>query len=77
MAVLVNKLKPAGVIHAATDWQNYAEHILVVLSENADLKNTSPSYAEKPNYRPNTKYEERGKRLGHGVWDIVFKKIKN
>lgn len=79
VAMLVNKLKPAGLIHAATDWENYAEHILDVLSDSADLVNAAPEtatsgYVEKPCYRPLTKYEARGQRLGHGVWDIVFKK---
>jgi len=74
VATLVKKLKPNGVLHVATDWQNYAEHILQTLEENQDLKNTAADYAAKPDYRPNTKYEERGKRLGHGVWDIVFEK---
>jgi tRNA (guanine-N7-)-methyltransferase len=71
---LVKKLKPNGQIHVATDWQNYAEHILQVLAENPDLKNTATDYAPKPDYRPGTKYEARGIRLGHGVWDLVFEK---
>jgi tRNA (guanine-N7-)-methyltransferase len=71
---LVKKLTPNGQIHVATDWQNYAEHILQVLSENPDLKNTAIDYAPKPDYRPGTKYEARGIRLGHGVWDLVFEK---
>lgn len=77
VAMLVKKLTPGGRIHVATDWENYAEHILEVLSQNADLRNTSsdPSgYAPKPDYRPDTKYEKRGIRLGHGVWDLVFEK---
>ena len=73
---LLNKLKPNGVIHVATDWEHYAEHILEVLSANNALRNTATDYAPKPAYRPNTKYEERGKRLGHGVWDIVFEKLE-
>lgn len=120
---LVAKLKPGGQIHVATDWQNYAEHVLAVLTTNSDLKNTvvdAPSAAsfvsaegelltdsalwvggsssvvgsvvpegtapidnpilakgcsERPSYRPDTKYEHRGIRLGHGVWDLLFKKI--
>lgn len=72
--MLVKKLKPNGQIHVATDWENYAEHILEVLNANQDLSNTADGYAVKPDYRPNTKYEERGLRLGHGVWDIVFEK---
>lgn len=71
---LVKKLEPKGHIHVATDWENYAEHILEVLSANKDLTNTAQDYAPKPGYRPDTKYEARGIRLGHGVWDLVFAK---
>lgn len=74
VAGLVNKLAPNGQIHVATDWENYAEHILEVLQANPDLKNTADGYAPKPDYRPGTKYEARGVRLGHGVWDLVFQK---
>ncbi len=72
--MLVSKLKPEGHIHVATDWENYAEHILAVLAANDDLSNTATDYAPKPSYRPGTKYEDRGVRLGHGVWDLVFAK---
>jgi len=74
---LVEKLSADGVIHVATDWQNYAEHVLEVLSENSKLRNLSnhdSGYSEKPSYRPETKYERRGIKLGHGVWDILFQK---
>lgn len=71
---LLTKLRPGGRIHVATDWENYAEHILEVLSANPDLRNTAKDYAPKPDYRPGTKYEARGIRLGHGVWDLVFEK---
>ena len=74
VAMLVSKLKQNGVIHVATDWQNYAEHILAVLGADQALENMAEDYAEKPEYRPDTKYEARGIRLGHGVWDLVFKK---
>lgn len=104
VAMLVKKLKVGGQIHVATDWENYAEHVLAVLTANADLGNTvsdAPSAehfvskdneilkdseqwpagitlaqgcAQKPEYRPHTKYEARGIRLGHGVWDLVFTK---
>ncbi len=77
VAMLVRKLAPGSRVHVATDWENYAEHILEVLSQNEDLRNTSsdPSgYAPKPDYRPDTKYEKRGIRLGHGVWDLIFEK---
>ena len=72
--MVVRKLAPSGQIHVATDWENYAEHILEMLSANSDIKNTVADYAPKPDYRPDTKYEARGLRLGHGVWDLVFEK---
>ena len=70
----VRKLQPGGVLHVATDWQPYAEHILEVLQAESDLANTSADYAPQPDYRPTTKYERRGERLGHGVWDLIFKR---
>ncbi|MEJ5128137.1 tRNA (guanosine(46)-N7)-methyltransferase TrmB [Comamonas sp. MYb21] len=72
VAQLVAHLKPGGYIHCATDWQPYAEQMLEVLSANPDLKNTADGYAPQPEYRPLTKFENRGLRLGHGVWDLVF-----
>ena len=74
--LLVKKLKPGGYFHAATDWENYAEAMLAVLSEGDRLKNTSPiqCYCPCPEYRPLTKFEQRGIRLGHGVWDLIFSK---
>jgi tRNA (guanine-N7-)-methyltransferase len=75
VALLCEKLKPGGYLHAATDWQEYAEHILAVLSAETRLANTAVDYAPKPDYRPLTKFEQRGIKLGHGVWDIVFRKI--
>lgn len=71
---LVAKLKPKGIIHVATDWENYAEHILQVLIQEPMLTNTAQEYAAKPSYRPLTKYENRGMNLGHGVWDLLFEK---
>lgn len=72
IAALVQKLKPGGYIHAATDWQDYAEQMLAVLMAEPQLKNTAQDYAPRPDYRPLTKFEQRGLRLGHGVWDLVF-----
>ncbi|QJC55814.1 tRNA (guanine-N(7)-)-methyltransferase [Polaromonas vacuolata] len=72
---LVARLKPGGYLHCATDWQPYAEQILEVLSAEPTLKNTASDYAEKPAYRPLTKFENRGIKLGHGVWDIVFERV--
>ena len=68
----LKKLKHGAVLHVATDWENYAEQILTLFEIERGLSNTASSYAIKPAYRPLTKYEERGKRLGHGVWDIIF-----
>ena len=75
VALLCEKLKSGGYLHAATDWQEYAEHILAVLSAEPRLANTAADYAPKPDYRPLTKFEQRGIKLGHGVWDIVFRKV--
>jgi tRNA (guanine-N7-)-methyltransferase len=73
--MLVSRLKPGGTIHCATDWENYAEQMLEVLSADPQLENTAATYAERPAYRPMTKFEARGLRLGHGVWDLVFRRI--
>jgi len=72
-----SKLKRGGHLHMATDWQNYAEQMLEVLSAAAGFRNTSASgdYVPRPEYRPETKFERRGQRLGHGVWDLVFERI--
>jgi tRNA (guanine-N7-)-methyltransferase len=77
VAQLARRLKTGGYIHCATDWQPYAEQMLAVLSAEPLLGNTSGDpawngYAPKPDYRPLTKFENRGLRLGHGVWDLVF-----
>lgn len=74
-ALLTEKLKPGGYLHAATDWHEYAEQILAVLGTTPGLQNTATDYAPRPAYRPQTKFETRGLKLGHGVWDIVFRKI--
>ncbi len=73
-ARLVTRLAPGGVIHCATDWQPYAEQMLDVLSATPGLENTASGYAERPGYRPLTRFEARGLQLGHGVWDLVFKR---
>ena len=76
IAKLAARLKPGGYLHCATDWQPYAEQILEVLGAEPALQNTSPDgYAPKPDYRPLTKFENRGIKLGHGVWDVVFKRL--
>ena len=72
---LAQRLRPGGYLHCATDWQPYAEQMLEVLSAEPLLRNTTAGYAPKPAYRPLTKFESRGLKLGHGVWDLVFEKI--
>jgi len=76
---LARHLKPGGYLHLATDWQPYAEQMLEVLSAEPLLANTAPAggdgYAPKPGYRPLTKFENRGLQLGHGVWDLVFRRL--
>jgi tRNA (guanine-N7-)-methyltransferase len=74
VSLLASKLKSSGYIHVATDWEEYAQWILAVLSVEPTLQNTAADYATRPDYRPLTKFEARGLRLGHGVWDIVFRK---
>ena len=74
VALLVERMKPGAYLHAATDWQEYAEQILAVLSAAPTLINTADGYAPRPGYRPQTKFESRGLKLGHGVWDIIFRR---
>lgn len=71
---LLPKLKSGGYVHMATDWEEYAVQMLEVLSSFDALQNTAADYAPTPDYRPETKFEARGKRLSHGVWDLVFRK---
>ena len=73
--LLCGKLKIGAYLHVATDWQEYAEWVLEVLSAEPQLQNTAADYAEKPSYRPLTKFENRGIKLGHGVWDMVFTRV--
>lgn len=74
---IAGHLKPGGHFHMATDWENYAEHMMEVMSVAPDFRNTQPQgeYTPRPDYRPLTKFEQRGQRLGHGVWDLIFEKI--
>ncbi|MDX8380020.1 MAG: tRNA (guanosine(46)-N7)-methyltransferase TrmB [Gallionella sp.] len=71
---LMQKLKPGAYIHVATDWQDYAEQVLAVLNAEPLLENTASDYAPRPDYRPLTKFEQRGINLGHGVWDLLFRR---
>ena len=72
VARLASRLAPGATLHCATDWEPYAEQMLEVLSAEPLLVNTAPGYAPRPDYRPLTKFEARGLKLGHGVRDLVF-----
>lgn len=74
LARLLPRLAPGGYIHCATDWEPYAQQMLEVLSAEPLLESTAAGFAPRPDYRPLTKFENRGLRLGHGVWDVVFRK---
>lgn len=76
LSLVASRLQGGGVFHAATDWQEYAEWMLEAFAQVPIFDNTAGvgQYAPKPDYRPETKFERRGLRLGHGVWDIVFEK---
>jgi tRNA (guanine-N7-)-methyltransferase len=74
VALLASRLKSGGYVHCATDWEEYAAQMLEVLCAEPQLGNTVAGYAPRPDYRPLTKFEERGLNLGHGVWDLVFRR---
>jgi len=76
VALVNTKLRPGGVLHMATDWQDYAEHMMAVMNDSAGFVNTAGKgcFAERPGWRPETKFERRGAGLGHGVWDLLFEK---
>ncbi|MGA7951695.1 MAG: tRNA (guanosine(46)-N7)-methyltransferase TrmB [Thiobacillaceae bacterium] len=74
--LLAQKLAPGGCLHCATDWQDYAIQMLQVLSAEPLLANTAEGYAPRPQWRPLTRFEQRGLRLGHGVWDLLFRRIE-
>lgn len=71
-ALAASRLQPGGRLHFATDWQEYADHALAVLAATPTLRNTGAGFVARPAWRPETKFERRGMRLGHGVWDLVF-----
>lgn len=75
--LVIKKIKIEGQLHCATDWQEYAEHMLSVLSAEPNLANLGldSGYSPRPETRPLTKFEQRGQRLGHGVWDLLFKRV--
>ena len=74
VALLASRLAPDGYLHCATDWQPYAEQMLQVLQAEPTLANTAQGYAPRPAWRPLTKFEARGLNLGHGVWDLLFRR---
>jgi tRNA (guanine-N7-)-methyltransferase len=71
---LAQRLGPGGYLHVATDWEDYATDVLAAASAEPLLVNTTALFAPRPAYRPATKFEQRGLKLGHGVWDIVFER---
>ena len=75
--LLRKKLKVGGLFHMATDWEHYAKHMMKVMNASEGFENTAGKdhYLPRPDYRPLTKFEQRGQRLGHGVWDLIFKKV--
>ena len=77
VSLLASKLKPGGYVHAATDWEEYAQQILEVFESEPLLENTADDFAPRPEYRPLTKFEQRGLKLGHGVWDVVFRRKRD
>lgn len=74
VALIASRLAPGGYLHCATDWEEYAQWMLGILSAEPTLVNTADGFAPRPAYRPLTKFENRGLRLGHGVWDLVFRR---
>ncbi|HHH48703.1 MAG TPA: tRNA (guanosine(46)-N7)-methyltransferase TrmB [Gammaproteobacteria bacterium] len=76
-ALVAQKLKPGGVFHLATDWRDYAEQMLTVMEAASAYRNLAGTgeYSPRPDWRPLTKFEQRGQRLGHGVWDLLFERL--
>jgi len=74
VALLASRLQANGYLHCATDWHDYAQQMLAVLADEPTLSNTAVDFAPRPAYRPLTKFEQRGLRLGHGVWDLIFRR---
>ncbi len=75
VSLLASRIEPGGYLHLATDWEDYAQQMLEVLSAERWLANTAEDFAPRPDYRPQTKFETRAMRLGHTVRDLVFKRI--
>jgi tRNA (guanine-N7-)-methyltransferase len=75
VALLASRLAPGGYLHAATDWEPYAQQMLEVLAAEPLLRNTADGFAPRPEGRPLTKFEQRGLKLGHGVRDLLFRRV--
>lgn len=76
-ALIASRLQTGGVFHMATDWENYADNMADVMETSPDFANLAPEppYSPRPDTRPLTKFENRGLKLGHGVWDLLYRKI--
>lgn len=74
VSLLASRMRSGAILHIATDWEGYAAHILEVLAASADFRNLADGYAPRPAGRPQTKFEARGLKLGHRVWDLVFER---
>jgi len=74
--LVARAIRPGGLFHAATDWEDYAQHMLAVLTASPAFENTAGpgGFVPRPEDRPLTRFEQRGHRLGHGVWDLVFRR---
>ncbi|MDM8565791.1 tRNA (guanosine(46)-N7)-methyltransferase TrmB [Candidatus Halobeggiatoa sp. HSG11] len=72
--LLAKRIKPGGKLHLATDWENYAQHMLAVLEAEPEFINYTNGFSQRPSERPLTKFEQRGLRLGHGIWDLLYKR---
>jgi len=75
VALLASRMQSGAYLHLATDWEDYAQQMLDVLSREPLLGNTADGYAPRPGHRPQTKFESRGLKLGHGVWDVIFRRV--
>jgi tRNA (guanine-N7-)-methyltransferase len=75
VALMASRMKHGAYVHVATDWEDYAQQIMEILSAEPQLANTADGYAPRPEHRPLTKFETRGLKLGHGVWDVVFRRV--
>ena len=75
LKLMAQKIKQSGYLHIATDWEDYALWIIDLLDKETLLQKTSENFFEKPDYRPLTKYENRGIKLGYKVWDMIYRRL--